>query len=382
VTVRPLGDSDIEQVWRLSQLAFGYRTETPPAELRDMYGVDGPDGRLLAIARVRAYEQLWGGRRVPMGGIASVAVHPDGRGQGLASTLMRGLLPVMRDAGLPVSTLFPTGVGIYRPVGWEVVGSLDDTRIATRDLRPRRPSTNVRTRSAGPGDTAAIAALYAGLSTNGLLTREGPEFPKGVEAVLEHDIVTLAETDDGAVVGFATCSRGNGYREGSELRLWDFVATSPDASAALRASLASWSTVASTVLWRGPTVELGLQLGSGPPPPVTNQPWMLRIVDAPAAIAARGFPMGVTAELSFVLDDPDVPEHAGAWRLRIAEGNGTLERRDDAAALPRLHVRGLALAYASAADNGVLLRAGLLDRSIAGLDLAFAGQPPQILDYF
>jgi hypothetical protein len=30
----------------------------------------------------------------------------------------------------------------------------------------------------------------------------------------------------------------------------------------------------------------------------------------------------------------------------------------------------------------VLLRAGLLDRHVSGLDVAFAGQPPQILDYF
>jgi GNAT superfamily N-acetyltransferase len=239
VTVRPLGADDVESVWRLSQLAFGYRSDAPPAELRNMHGIEGPDGRVLAIARVRAYDQLWGGHRVPMGGIASVAVHPDGRGRGLAAELMRGLLPVMRETGQPISALFPTGVGVYRPVGWEVVGSLDDTRIATRDLRPRSVPAEVITRSAGPADTAAIGELYAGLGTNGLLTRDGPEFPDGVDAVLEHDVVTVAQTSDGRLVGFSSYSRGTGYREGSELRLWNFVSTSAAATAALLASLAS-----------------------------------------------------------------------------------------------------------------------------------------------
>lgn len=381
MTLRALDASDIEPVWRLSQLAFGYRTDTPPAELRDMHGIDGPDGRLLAVARVRAYEQMWGGQRVPMGGIASVAVHPDGRGRGLARDLMRGLLPVMRESGQPISALFPTGVGVYRPMGWEVVGSLDDTRIATRDLRPRDVPADVSTRSAGPADTVAIGELYAGLGSNGLLTRDGPEFPDGADAVLGHDVVTIAETADGRPVGFSSYSRGTGYREGSELRLWDFVATSAAASAALLASLASWSTVAANVLWRGPTAELGLQLGTAVPPAVASQPWMLRILDAPEAVRRRGYPAQVTVDTAFVLADPDVPEHSGAWRLQVTGGEGSLERIGSADGLPTLHQRGLALAYAGA-DTRVLTRAGLLDRPVPGLDVAFAGQPPQILDYF
>jgi hypothetical protein len=47
-----------------------------------------------------------------------------------------------------------------------------------------------------------------------------------------------------------------------------------------------------------------------------------------------------------------------------------------------LHVRGLALLYASSADVSGLVRVGLLDRPLEGLDTAFAGQPARILDYF
>jgi predicted acetyltransferase len=109
---------------------------------------------------------------------------------------------------------------------------------------------------------------------------------------------------------------------------------------------------------------------------------MLRIVDAPAAVAQRGFSTGVSAEAGFVLDDPEVADNCGAWRLRVAGGRGSLERQQGAADLPRLHVRGLALLYAGVADTAALVRAGLLDRALTELDPAFAGHEPRILDYF
>lgn len=379
MTVRPLGDSDLEAVGRLSQLAFGYTSDTPPTDTRGLYGIDGPDGRLLALAKIRDYEQVWGGRPVPMGGIASVAVHPDGRGRGLSSELMRGLLPVMRDAGQSVSTLFPTAAGIYRPVGWEVVGSLDDTRIPLTELHLARADASVTVRTAGPADVPAIRELYVEQWRSGELTREGPEFPGGAEAVLEHDVVAVAESSDGHLQGYLSYARGSGYR-GSELRVFECLTRTPAAATALLRSLASWSSVAATVRWRGPTDELALQLPRAVPAPFERQPWMLRINDAPAAIAARGFPAEVAADVGFRLHDPDVPEHSRGWRLRVENGEGTLaETTEDA---PVLHVRGLALLYAGVTDSAGLVRAGLLDRDIPGLATPFAGPAPRILDYF
>ena len=379
MSVRPLGPDDLDTVWRLSQLSFGYKTDAPPAEGTGLYGIDGPDGRLVAFAKVRSYQQVWGGRPVPMGGIASVVVDPHARGRGLASELMRGLLTVMRTAGQPLSALFPTGVGIYRSSGWEVVGSLDDTRIDTRDLAPARLGHEVSVRAADRTDVAAIAETYAGLGTNGLLVREGPEFPAGAAAVLEHDVVSVAESGDG-VIGYASYSRGSGYRQGSELRIWECLGRTGPATTALLRSISSWSTVASTSLWRGPTEGLALHVSGPVPPPVHRQPWMLRVVDAPAAIGARGFPAGLAADTAFVLDDPAGP--AGAWRLRVESGSGSLERIDPDPSHPVLTARGLALLYAGAADPVALQRAGLLDRPAPELGPAFAGHPPQILDYF
>ena len=54
------------------------------------------------------------------------------------------------------------------------------------------------------------------------------------------------------------------------------------------------------------------------------EPWMLRVVDATAAVAARGFPAGVGLTTVLRLADPDRPGHDGWWTLDVGGGKGTL----------------------------------------------------------
>lgn len=386
-TTRALGPDDAEQAWALGRLAFGYDPASRPPEHASAaasLGEFDDRGRLLAKASLNPYEQWWGGRRVPMGGVASVAVHPDARGRGAGRRIVKALLPLMAERGQAVSVLFPTAIGLYRPLGWEVVGSLDHTRIPARDLRAAGEPEDVFVHTAVQADVKTVHALYEwlGVTSAGLLTRDGPMFPHGPQDVLSHDVVALAETASGAPMGYATYDRGQGYGAEGCLRVWELVSRSGEAGAALLRSLASWDSVVESVLWRGPTDELALSLGMPVPPPERVQPWMLRIVDAVAAVEARGFAPSASVDVSFALVDPDVARHDGAWRLVVTEGRGRLERADRRTDLPLLHVRGLALLYAGAADTGLLLRVGLLDRPLPTLDAAFAGPRPRLLDYF
>ncbi len=380
--LRELVEGDREQAQALGTLAFGGDPAAPlapaPAGSR-AWGVFEGD-RLLAKAVVRSYTQWWGGRPVPMGGVAGVAVHPDARGQGTASRLVRALIGHLRDAGQPVSALFPTAPGIYRPLGWEVVGSLDETLLQTSALRSVGGPVGAEVRTADPGDVPVLTQLWRayGEASSGLLTRDGPSFPRGAESVLAHDVVTLAEEAD-RPAGYLAYDRGRGYGADAELYVWELVAGTAVAASALLRAAGSWDAVAGAVRWRGPVDELRLLLGAVVPPAVTSRPYMLRVVDAPGAVAARGYDPAVRAQAEFTLVDPEVPGHEGPWRLTVEEGSGVLERT--APGPPRLHVRGLALLYGGAADSGVLRRAGLLDGPVPGLD-AFAGAPPRLLDYF
>ena len=140
--------------------------------------------------------------------------------------------------------------------------------------------------------------------------------------------------------------------------------------------LGGWHPVAPATRWRGSTALLDLLLPTLVPPPVRRQPWMLRVLDPAAAVAARGWAADV--DVSFVLVDPQRGDTA--HRLVVEGGQGRLEPADPTG--PRLHVRGLALLLAGAAGTARVRALGLLDGDLPGLDPACAGPVPDLLDYF
>ena len=368
MTVRELSADDWPQLRRLSGLAFGYTpSEEPPTETAaTRLGVFDGD-RLVAVAVGRPYDQWWCGRVVPMCGIASVAVHPDARGRGLVRLLMAA---VVRQTSAPLSVLFPTAPGVYRPLGWEVVGTLDETTVPLSCF-VTKPPAGVTTRSAAREDLSRLHELYAerGRSGSGLLTREGPSFPTGPEGLLEVDVVTVVE-EDGRITGWISYGRGQGYRHGGPLRVLDCVTTTPGSLSALLSGLVSWSAVVDEVRWRGSTTELALAVGRPVPPPTTAQPWMLRVLDVPAALQARGWRHD--GQASFAVD-------GAGWSVEVHDGQAHVTAVS-ADGLPQLGSRGLALVYAGA-DPSLLLRSGLLDRPAPELAV-FGGPAPEILDYF
>jgi len=82
--------------------------------------------------------------------------------------------------------------------------------------------------------------------------------------------------------------------------------------------------------------------------------WMLRLGDHAAAIAARGFPASVTAEIPVHVTDVVLPDNGGDGVIRVGDGRGTFERVDDtgrgpgrATSMPlRLDANGIAALYA------------------------------------
>ena len=382
VDVVPLTEDHREQAWQLGRLAFGGDPSAPPPvptrpPRGDSWGVLDARGRLVAKAVLLDLEQWWGGRRVPTGGVAGVAVHPDARGSGTATALLRALSEVMRERGQGLSALFPTVVGLYRHLGWEVVGALDETVLTTRALGDA-PASTCTVRTAEPDEAPALAALYTRWAQQqaGPLTREGRVFPDAAAELFESDVVAVAEAPDGAVLACAAYDRGRGYREGAELTVHELVSTDARATSALLGSLGRWHPVASRTRWHGPTDELARLLPVAVPPPSSREPWMLRVVDPVRAVADRGWPTDVEVRLR--LHDPEQGD--ATWQLSVSDGSGVLHPSSGPA--PVLHARGLALLLAGAADTAAVTRLGLLDGPLPGLDAALAGPAPVLLDYF
>lgn len=388
--VRPLDPEDLDAAVRLGRLSFGGDLAAPvdPAAFdtpaHRVGAFDG--GRLVGKLSVLDYAQWYAGRAVPMGGVGGVAVAPEDRAGGVAQQLLLSAIHRMREAGQGVSMLYPTAVGLYRSVGWELAGDLSWTRVRTESLaRVPAPSTEVRLRRGTAADVGAVAACYSEVArtTTGLLTRDTPPFVAGVGEVLEHDVVTLAVEGE-HVTGYTCYLRGQGYDEHSRLEVSDLIATTGSARAALLRQLGSWASVAPHVEVRLLADDAdALLLPDALPAPCRVVRWMLRVVDLPTAVAARGWPSGLDVSVGLDVVDDQVPAHAGRQRLEVHDGSGSVERGGDASV--RVHVRALSALYAGALSTAALVRAGLLDGpppALEALDSAFAGPRPQCLDYF
>src|SRR6185312_3310552 len=107
------------------------------------------------------------------------------------------------------------------------------------------------------------------------------------------------------------------------------------------AFLADHRSLAANVRWHGgpadPLAQALPEVGYAVTMPMSH--WMLRISDAAAALASRGYPPGVEAEAALEIADPLVARNNGKLLLSVANGVGEA-RRGGSGAL-RIDVRGL-----------------------------------------
>jgi predicted acetyltransferase len=387
--IRRLTVDDFPASWELTRIAFGGDREAPPGWLgerpgRVTWGAFDAGGRLVAKTLDRDQAHWFGGRLVPASGLAGVVTVPELRRAGLGRTVLTRTLHAARERGAAIATLFRTSPVPYRRLDCEEVGALTWTTVPASALRAVAMPEGVTLRPAAPDDLPAVAEIYRTVAraSAGMLERSGPLFAAS-DPLGEFDGVTLA-VRDGRVEGYASWNREPGYDETGRISVSDLIGLAPDATCALLAMLGSWGDVAPTI---------ALRLADGDPAPLlapftgtaveSRDTWMLRVLDAPAAIAARGWPAHLSGSVDLALDDAVCPWNAGSWRLVLDGGEGRLEPGGSGAV--RLAMRGLAVLYAGAATPAVLRRAGLLagdDSGDAFLAAASAGPVPALLDYF
>jgi predicted acetyltransferase len=216
------------------------------------------------------------------------------------------------------------------------------------------------------------------------MDRSGPLLSSPEDYLSSYDGITMVIGTDGALEGYVSYDRGPGYDQSGRLVVDDLVALTPAAAQALAAFLASWASVAPTVSMKVvPGDPLSLVTAVARAPVEYRQPWMLRVIDAVAAVAARGWPPYLTGSVDLHLVDTLCPWNAGPHVLTLDGGVGRLEPGGSGAI--HLTERGLALWYAGGLAPATLRRAGVLtgpDTSDALLFAATAGPTPVLLDYF
>jgi predicted acetyltransferase len=387
----PRDDADRRRFARLSEYAFW----DEPAINPDIGWLDGSGGTVIRLARlgetviggalVIPAGQWFGGQPVPAALIGAVSVAPEHRRGGVGKRLVADYLRVARDAGLAISTLYPASFGLYHWAGYEHAGTNLRYELPLTTLATMRPPDDGIVVREYEGDGALLRAAYdrQARQTSGQIRR--PEgFWGGRLTEDRRALHRYAAERDGEIVGYLIFIQRTSPDGIKLIEIRDFVATSRAASRALLGFLAThWANVGTVRLWGGISDHRLLGLPGRGLRPVDVDPWMVRILDLPAALAARGYPAGVTAEWQLDYADDQLSENTGRWVVRIQGGAATVSPGGDGRI--RATVRGLSGLFSGAYPAEVMADPTYLvgsDDDLASLTLAFAGPSPWMDDHF
>jgi len=392
--VRP--DDDLDAQLDLAERSFGpispaerdQRRQTladQAAAGRNLGAFDGD--RLVGAATFHDMRQWWCGRPVPMAGVAGVKVAPEDRGRGIARRLMAALLDEVAARGYPLSVLYPATMPLYRSLGWELAGTRDTAVIPARSLRDLVPSDpsiadpglsaagrSARLRRAGPSDAEAvnsvIGRVHEAARDRGPITWDAATV---ADWLADPDLYAYL-CDDGFLIYRWHDGNKALFVEGAE-------AVSAPTQRAFWAHVGAHASIARQVHAQVGPDDAFWRLTRERDADVHHRSmWMLRVVDAPAAIAARGFPAAVSLTVPLAIRDEARPANSGRWALTVTDGRGVLDPLTPPAVRAdpplTLGARGLAALYAGTPVSTLRqagLAAGGSPADDAALDTAFAG---------
>jgi predicted acetyltransferase len=393
---------DMDAQLDLAERAFGVKSQPEREQWRQSVADLVAHGRslgafaghqLVGAAMFHDMRQWWRGQAVPMAGVSSVRVAPEYRGQGIGMRLMTALLDEMAARGYPLSVLYPATMPMYRTLGWEVAGAQETAVIPARSLRglaPPDPAADLRAagtqgapvmRRAGPGDAgdviAAIGRVHEAARDCGPVTWD----TASVARWLADPELYAYICDDGFLIYRWQDGNGALVVEGAE-------AISGRTIRAFWSQVGSYASIAEKVYARVGPADVFWWLSRERDADVCHRSlWMLRVLDAPAAIVARGYPPAVSLAVPLIVADNARPANSGRWQLTVAGGKGSLTPVTSAsrtAAPLTVGARGLAALYAGvpvAAMRQAGLASGGAPDGDAALDATF-GATAYMLDSF
>lgn len=166
--IEPIPPAEEEAFLRLLCQCFGFDLATarpyfyndpyyPHNQRWGLWVGEGTSRTLVSILTVVPLQMWIGEQLVPCAGIAGVATHPQYRRRGYARQLLTAVLNALHAQGIPGAALQAFDLDFYRPLGWEVVGTLMRVRLAPLALPPFAPDG---VRRALETDYPAIRQLY------------------------------------------------------------------------------------------------------------------------------------------------------------------------------------------------------------------------------
>lgn len=346
---------------RASTRALSCSRESEVAVLRE-------DGDPLGLVVVRDRRAGFGGRFVRATCLSSLCIETRARSRGLGSTLLGNVLVAAHARGIGVAVLIPRVEALYLRHGFARGG----LRFAAAfELAGGRAANGTeRVREFERSDEAAWLELAEGHARDGTSIVVPTPADRARRARAPRRAYVLER--GGRVVGSITLSQ---RLEQGRMTLYVHELLALDALAAQRAwaFVTSLSPAARRVRWRAaPTDPFSRVPQAAHAAFEVRGSWMLRVVDARAALASRGFARGLHAEFELALRDPLIPANEGRFVLSIQDGGASI--REGGGGLVQCDIASLASLFASARSATALAAEGQLSADAAtlrALDAAF-----------
>jgi predicted acetyltransferase len=330
--------------------------------------VEPPTGRLVATTTsFPTQTAVPGGAVLPVAAVTGVGVRADRTRRGLLTALLRAQLDDVRSRGDVLALLWASESAIYGRHGCGVATRAATVQVpASRTaLRPQAPRDGEVRLLDGPEIPAVLAAVHDTLALRrpGGIVRPRPWWDAVLGRFAGLPLLAAVHTgpggDDGFALAVATAQSGLL----SSLRVVDLHAADVAAAAGLWRFLLGVDLVTHVEAVMQPLDDpLDLLLAQPRERTVTavaDETW-LRLVDVPAALAARAFPAAdrAAAPVLLAVHDPLLPDNTGVYRLGAGGGAERVGPLGAAPAELECDVGALAMAYLGDRAPSTLAAAG------------------------
>jgi predicted acetyltransferase len=297
-------------------------------------------GRLVAACQLLWLRQWIGGVPIRVMGLASVAIAPTHRRRGLAGRLLTAGFAHARERGDVGTALYPFRASYYQQLGYGLAGEAHQYQVPPQVL-PDAPEERCRVRLVdSEEDFRAMRAVYdagARLQT-GQLERTERMWSQAWSG--DHRAAVVYRGEGGAAEGYAIVR----YRADLpiterflevEERIWLTLG----AQRGIYAWLSSLGDQWRELVYRAhPEEGFGDRLNEPRLPPLSAPDWglwfpsatllrgpMFRLLDVPGALAVRTLAEEVALTVALHVEDRQIPENRGPWRVRLEGGSMEVE---------------------------------------------------------
>jgi predicted acetyltransferase len=364
--LRAVGKDDSTQVMHLMAEAF-MRGRISPAPVQEeieksqslTLGIfDGE--RLVCAATIHDLGVLWGDQTLRMGGVAGVACTADQRGRGHVARVIRESLVRMREAGQPLSGLYPFAFAFYRRYGWDWVGEKRRYTVPLSEVASSPEGEHVslvQVEQVLPEIQECyrqFARRYRGM------TDRKSVMPNWWNSLNDRDgrrtyVYVYRQSDASPVDGYMSFR----FPEpGDTGEVGDFFANTPEAYKGLLSVLHYYGTQLKKAAWKAPDDDiLSLHVMHHDLETVTEPLFMGRVVDVVRALESLSVPANVQGRLVLSVVDATCDWNVGRFVVDADGGKITVRRSSDEVGVA-VDIQTLSQAFWGQPSLGILRRSG------------------------